>query len=303
MKREKIIAFAVVAVVMTAGCSKDNDGERGRYRLFAEDMAAGGGAKVLVNPGNGTAQWLTGETININNHVYTIGGNASDGYSVNTGEDALGATLYAIYPGSSFGGNDVTVTHTGSGSGNEVVINNLVLNFHNDGKHDVVFPMSTAGITAESGTITFEHLTGGMKLTLSDISDENDYTLGSLRIVTYGDGATAPTIEARNGVTARWAVQGPAVPGGMVGETVGDVSVMSASEMHFTLSTDGNPGKAIPHDGSISLCVPVTINSVKVLQVTGYNPDGVQLFSRSKTLPSAVTIERNKMYTIPMIEL
>lgn len=79
--------------------------------------------------------------------------------------------------------------------------------------------------------------------------------------------------------------------------------MLYASQMYFTLSTEGNPGKAIPHDGSISFCVPVTVSSVKTIQVTGYSPDGVQLFSRTKTLNTAFTIERNKMYTIPAIEI
>lgn len=301
MKKQKIIAVAALVALLATGCSKDH---AGHYRLFAERMvSAGSGAKVMIDPGDLSAQWISGETININNHVYTIGGNATDGYSVNTGDDVLGSTFYAIYPGSSFGGNDVTVTHTGSGSGNTVEINRLVLNFHNDGTHDVVFPMSTAGITAESSTITFNHLTGGLKLTLSDASAERDYTLGSLRIVTYGDDATASPIAAYNGVTARWAVQGPAVPGGMVGETEGDVSVLYASQMYFTLSTEGNPGKAIPHNGNISLCIPITVSSVKTLQVTGYSPDGTQLFSRTKNLDNAITISRNIMYVIPEIEI
>lgn len=299
MKKQKIIAVAALVALLATGCSKDH---AGHYRLFAERMvSAGSGAKVMIDPGDLSAQWISGETININNHVYTIGGNATDGYSVNTGDDALGSTFYAIYPGGSFGGNDITVTHTGSG--NEVVINDLMLNYHTDGTHDVVFPMSTVGITTESDSITFEHLTGGLKLTLSDASDERDYTLGTIRIVTYGDGATALPITPHNGVTARWAVQGPAVPGGMVGETDVDVSVMYSSQMHFTLSTDGTPSKAIPHNGNISLCIPITVSSVKTLQVTGYNPDGTQLFSRTKNLDNAITISRNIMYVIPEIEI
>ena len=143
----------LLAAVLATGCSKDHTG---RYRLFAEQMvSAGNGAKVMVDPADLSALWLTGETININGNIYSIGGNDTEGYSVNTGEDALGATLYAIYPGGSFGGNDVTVSHTGTGSGNEVVIYNLVLNFHNDGTHDVVFPMATAGITSGNASINF----------------------------------------------------------------------------------------------------------------------------------------------------
>ena len=120
--------------------------------------------------------------------------------------------------------------------------------------------------------------------------------------MTYGDGSMATPIAPRHGVTATWALQGPAVPGGMVGETNGDVSVINASEMHFTFSTNGTPGKAIADGGSISFCVPITVGSVKTLEVTGYGTDGKQLFSRSKTLDAALAVQANTMYNIPEIE-
>ena len=72
--------------------------------------------------------------------------------------------------------------------------------------------------------------------------------------------------------------------------------------MHFTFSTDGYPGKAIADNGSISFCVPVTVSSVKTLEVTGYSTDGKQLFSRKKTLGNALPVQANNMYTIPDIK-
>ncbi len=189
-----------------------------------------------------------------------------------------------------------------TGGRDSVIIRNLVLNFRTGG-HDVVFPMATGDITPSSASITFQHLTGGMRITLQNASLSENVTVGSVRIVTYGDGASGGTLAARNGVTCLWAVQGPAVPGGMPGSTTGDVPVLYASAMHFTLKDDGTPGKTIAAGGSLSFCVPVTVSTVKTIEVTGYDTDGKQLFQKTKTLDTAKNIEANKMYNIPTIEI
>ena len=299
MKTTRFIAILFLAV-LASGCTKDNGG---RINIFAEHMTAESNSKVLFDPTDlDAAEWTASETININNHIYSISGTRNNGFSVNTSSDNLGSTLYAIYPGSSFGGNDVTVTNTANGSGSTVVINSLVLNYHGT-KHDVVFPMATGGVSSSTHRMTFAHLTGGLKLTLTDNNPDEDYTLGSVKIVTYSDDASATPIAARNGVTARWAVQGPSVPGGMPGSIEGDVSVLYSSEMHFTLKDDGAWGKDIPTGGSISLCVPVTVSSIKSLEVTGYSTTGEQLFVRTKSFGTAKSIDANKMYSIPTIEI
>lgn len=297
MKINKIYMIAAVAALLVTACGKDN---AGTYRLFAEQMSSAAGAKVLMDPAHiDDAQWVAGETININGYEFAIGGNTTDGYSVNTGATLDGAsTLKAIYPAGSFGGNDVTLTS----DRDSVIIRNLVLNFRTGG-HDVVFPMATGDITPSSASITFQHLTGGMRLTLQNASPSESVTVGSVRIVTYGDGASGGTLAARNGVTCQWAVQGPAVPGGMPGSTTGDVDMRYSSVMHFTLKNEGTLGKAIAASGSLSFCVPVTVSTVKTIEVTGYDTDGKQLFQKTKTLADAATIQANKMYNIPTIEI
>lgn len=289
MKTNKIITVAAALVLMATGCKKE---DRLSIRLLSEPMT--GGAKVLVDPtAVNNAQWVAGEQIDLNGTARTI--NHRDGNFYLDLDAPINGDLLAVYPASvDANGNSVTF------SANTVTINSLNVDFRGS-SHSIIFPMA-AQAAAGSESLKFDHLTGGLKLTLSDTSTSRSYTLGSLRIVTYGDGATATPIEARHGITANWAVQGPALPGGEVGETEGNVSVLYASEMHFTFSTDGNPGKAIADNGSISFCVPVTVSSVKTLEVTGYSTDGKQLFSRKKTLDAALAVQRNTMYTIPEIK-
>lgn len=192
MKTTKNIIIPLFALLLATACGKEGEG----IRLFAEPMTAEGGiSKLLFDPADiDDAEWTAGETIDINSHPYSITGNSSDGYRVNASDD-LGATLYAIYPGSSFGGNDVEVTNR-NGSVSEVVLKSLVLNFH-DSKHDVVFPMATPGVASDASEMTFAHLTGGLKLTLIN-NTVSSLSLGSVKIVTYGDNTTAAPIAARS---------------------------------------------------------------------------------------------------------
>ncbi len=296
MKTTNFIVFAAV-VLLLAACSKDNEGGNGIYRLFAENMSNASAAKVLINPSDLSAEWLAGETININNHVFYIESNGSGGYQVNTGNTFTDGTLFAIYPGSSFGGNDVEVTHTGVGSGNTVVLKSLVLNFHDD-KHDVVMPMATTGITSSSTSITFEHLTGGMKLTLHNAS-ASPVTLGSLKVVAQSSTAVNPL--SHNGVTCRWAVQGPTTPSDTVGQEVGDVTVSYSSEMYFKMKTSDVANVTIAAGGTLSFCVPVTVSSLDKITVVGFDGSGAQLFSKSKAVSTSIL--RNKMYNIPTINI
>ena len=288
MKTNKIIAAAALVAVAATACTKDTLS----IRLLSEPMT--GGAKILVDPtAVSNAQWVSGEQIDLNGSARTITQHGS-AYYLDLDAPVDGALL-AVYPASiDADGNSVTY------SANTVTINNLNVDFVAGG-HRIIFPMA-ATANAGSESLKFDHLTGGLRLTLSDTATNSSYTVGSLRIVTYGDGSMATPIAPRHGVTATWALQGPAVPGGMVGETNGDVSVINASEMHFTFSTDGTPGKTIADGGSISFCVPITVSSVKTLEVTGYGTDGKQLFSRKKTLDAALAVQANTMYTIPVIE-
>lgn len=289
MKTNKIITVAAALVLMATGCKKE---DLLSIRLLSEPMT--GGAKVLVDPANvNSAQWVAGEQINLNGTARTI--SHRDGNFYLDLDAPINGALLAVYPASvDANGNSVTF------SANTVTINSLNVDFVAGG-HRIIFPMA-ATANAGSESLKFDHLTGGLKLTLSDTATSSNYTVGSLRIVTYGDDATAAPIEERHGITATWAVQGPALPGGMVGETDGDVGMRYASQMYFTFSTDGTPGKAIADGGSISFCVPITVSSVKTLEVTGYGTDGKQLFSRTKTLGEAIAVQCNTMYTIPEIK-
>jgi hypothetical protein len=269
-----------------------------RLRLLSENMTFIG-AKVLVNPANPSgASWVTGERINLNGTAYPVA-YAESTYYLNTGTDDIPASLLAVYPSdTAAGGNDVTVTNNGTTG--TVTIRNLSVDYR-DGGHRILLPMAAANNSSEK-RLLFKHLTAGMKLTLTDTSATKDYLVGSVRIVTYGESATAAALPAVNGVSCRWAVQGPSVPGGEVGSETGDVSMAYSSEMHFTITNGGYPGKAIPRNGSISLCVPVTVNRIKTIVVTGYDTEGQQLFTRTKTLDDVLEVQANTMYTIPEIE-
>ena len=294
MKAIKIV-LAAAALLFTA-CGKD--GADMRLRLFSENMAAAGGAKVLVDPATPSgASWVAGESINLNGTAYPVA--YDEGFYLNTGSDDIPSSLLAVYPSDTAAGdNDVTVTNDGATG--TVTIRNLCVDYR-EGGHRILFPMAAANSLSER-RLLFKHLTAGMRLTLTDTSTTKDYLVGSVRIVTYGESATAAALPAVNGVSCRWAVQGPSVPGGEIGGTEGDVSMAYSSEMHFTLRDNGVAGKAIPKNGSISLCVPVTVNRIKTIVVTGYDTDGRQLFSRTKTLGTELGVEVNTIYTIPEIQ-
>lgn len=244
------------------------------------------------------ASWVAGERINLNGTPYPVAFD-EDAYYLNTGSDDIPTSLLAVYPSDTDAeGNDVTVTNNGTTG--TVTIRSLCVDYR-EGGHRILFPMAAANSQGDS-RLLFNHLTAGMKLTLTDTCTTKDYTVGSVKIVTYGDGATAAALPAVNGVSCRWAVQGPSVPGGMIGGETGDVAMTYSSEMHFTLKDNGAAGKAIATGGSISLCVPVTVNRIKTIVVTGYDTEGRQLFTRSKTLDTELQVQANTMYTIPVIE-
>ena len=298
MRTDKKIAITIAALLFSA-CGKDNVDTR--LRIFAENMTGVNSTKVWVNPSttataSSSATWIIGENINLNGIAYPVA--YDECFYLNTGEADIPNSLLAVYPVTvNSDGNDVTVTNNGSTG--TVTIRNLSVDYR-DGGHRILFPMVAAADKSDM-RLLFKHLTAGMLLTLTDTCSAKDYTLGSVKIVTYGNGATASPLAAINGVTARWEVQGPTLPGDMIGID-DDVSVAYSSEMHFTLKNSGVNGKALGNNGSISLCVPVTVNRIKTIVVTGYGTDGQQLFSRTKTLGDELTVNANYMYTIPAIK-
>lgn len=295
MKTYRLTTLALLALLPIA-CSKDSGG---RLRIYAEEMYGSHNTKVWVDPSDvsASASWVVGEQIDLNGAPYPIA-NDGDGNYLVAEENALSESLYAIYPATvNTDGNNVTVTNN-SASASTVVIKSLSVNFR-DGGHDITFPMATGQTDKSSGKLLFKHLTGGMKLTLANTTGD-DCTVGSVKVVVYGDGAAPTPITAHN-VTTRWAMQGPVLPGGEIGANNGNQSVGYASEMHFALKDNGADGKTITSGSSISFVVPVTITPIKRLVVTGYGTDGAQLFVKDKILPSEQTIQANHMYNIPVI--
>ena len=242
---------------------------------------------------------MAGESINLNSTPYTINANGNGSFSLNV--EPLDETMYAVYPGTmTTGGNDITVTNNGA-SGATVTLKSLAVNFLSTGGHTVVFPMAEKA-AANSGSLYFDHLTGGLRLTLANSSGEG-IAVDHLKVVVQGT-AAAPAVEL-DGVsyTVRWAVQGPTTPSGGVGDISGDREVTYSSEMNFKMQTNGAAGVTVPASGNIQFCVPVTMRDVKYLSVTGYNAAGQQLFTQSKTLASATPIAVNNMYNIPSINI
>lgn len=289
-------------LLLFSACGKE--GIDTRLRILTEEMT--GGAKVWVDPSStvgasSSATWVTGENIDLNGNAYPIAKDGSDFY-LNTNSDAIPSNKYAIYPATlNANGNKVTVTNH-NGSGSTVVIESLALNFRTidavEG-HDILLPMAAK---EESGSmrLLFNHLTAALRMTLTNNSGSSK-TLGSLKVVTYGASSAAGAIGEVNGVTCRWEHQGLVLPGGEIGGIEGDPSIGYASEMHFTLKNNGEAGKEVANGNSINLCVPVTINKISKIEITGYDNSGAQLFFKTKTIDE-FSVTANTMYTIPEIK-
>lgn len=276
--------------VLATACSKDGNN---RLTLLAEGFT-NGNSKVLINPTDipAGATWITDDTIKLNGNVYSIALDGDD-YRLkdNNGQfvGSQSSDMTALYPGSSFGGNDVTV------NSNEIILNRLVVNMTNDGKQEIAFPM-VAKAAADETDLYFYHLSGGIQVTLHSTSPVN---VASLKIVAQSTAAV--TNLGHEDVTARWAVQGPSMPTGNVGQNDPVVDVKYISEMNFDLKSGTN--NYVTVDGDLVFCVPITIARMKKLVFTGYDVNGAQLFHVTKDFGSDVEVVRNKMYTVPPIDV
>ena len=293
MKTNKIISVAALAALLATGCSNDNDG---RIRLFAERMAQGGNAKVLFDASHiDAAEWVAGESIDINGNACVIGGTANDGYSVD-GTAITGSALYAIYPATVNDalGNYIIVTNGGHDGICGVDIRSLAVNMHNDGRHDVYFPMAAAA-AADATEMTFQHLTGGLKLTLRNASESDMDVFGLEVSATKADGSPA----IYRNIAPSWA--GSLLPTIPIehGQNE-DQSSQFYSNIMLQMNTDGTLGVTIPAGQSITFCIPMLAQQLKNITVTGYGLS--PLFYKTKSLDTPKDIERNKMYTIPVIE-
>ena len=290
MNKTIMFLLSSLVLLLTVGCKKSN----GHISIFAENMAVN--SKVWVNPAqvNG-ATWLEGETVNLNGTVYTIASDDDGFYLANTAE--LTSNLYAIYPASlQADGNNIAVVNNNSTG--TITISSLAVNFTNNG-HEVVFPMAS---TAEAGSdkLLFDHLTGGMRVTLANATAT---TVASVKMITYGDEAIPPVELDGITVTTQWAAQGPTVPMGDVGQIEGDQDIKYTCEMNFAMQTDGAATVTVPAGGNITFCVPVTVRSVKRLTVIGYDTDSSVLFTKTRSFTTAQAIERNHMYSLPTIQI
>ncbi len=287
--------------LMVTGCGKDNNG---RIRLLAEHMTtANSGAKILMDPADiDAAEWVAGEQINLNGTAYSIADDGDGGFCVNTGDAELPATLRALYPASvaDARGNDIECRHH-AGNVDSVLLHSLAINFRTGG-HDVYFPMA-AKASSGDGSMTFRHLTGGLKLTLHNNSG-SAVTLSSVKVVLTSASEVTPLEYSADGATVHtaWAAYGLTLPTGEIGEITGDVDISHTSEMNFYLYTGGSAGATIDADGDLSFCVPVTVSSLTKIAVVGYNASQAQCFLQSKDL-SSKAINRNIMYAIPAIDI
>lgn len=291
MKKTKILTIAMMLATL-AGCGKDKGGN---IHILAERMSSN--SKVLVDPTDirGGAQWVAGEYVKLNGVYKTIQKDeTSDAYYLEDTENMTGGL--AFYPGQDINGKcDIEL------EGNTMLINSLSVVFDGTGKHHMAFPMVAIADDGEN-QLLFRHLTGGFLVTLKNTTG-NPVSVASLKIVAQSESEAQP-LGYTDGetYTAKWAVQGPAVPTGDVGGNGDSYNANYCSEMNFNLKSGNNTYATIDGNDELQFCIPITISKVDKLVVIGYDPNGNQLFKKQKAYTNTVTVERNRMYDIPPIE-
>ena len=294
--------IAALALLATA-CQKE-EGADGRIRIFAENMSsASGGSKMLMDPAHiDDAVWVENERVNLNSNTYAIVSDGNGGFCLNTGNDVLsGDVLYAIYPATveKVNGDHIVVSNNNAGAGS-VAIHSLTVNFASGGQK-VYFPLA-ATANRDASSMTFKHLTGGLKITLQN---DRISTLNVARlVVTITNASDEPAIY--KDLKTEWS-DGmlPSLPEGEVGGISGDQGAVFVPSMTLYLKDEvgGTAYKQIAANGQIVFCMPMLAKSVKHLQIIGYDDNDVELFNKSKNLDNAFDVERNVMYTIPTINI
>ena len=291
MKTRYSILIICLLALFATGCKKDNN----RIYIFAKNMTSD--SKININPSTCASTWIAGESILLyifdgedeSSDAYTIEGNDQNGFYINV--NSPGEVTSAFYPAGGSSGNDIDVSDAG------ILLKRLTVNFHSgNSTHDVVFPM----VSFPSGAgnrLYFGHVTAGLKLTLILTPNSDPVEVASVKIVARNN---APVTDVSSSVCS-WAVQGPTVPTGDIG-IVGDQEVSYSSEMNFDFTTDGAPGATVTSNGLI-FCIPITIEYLNDLTVTGYSANGEELFHKTKHLDSQLQLECNTMYTIPEISI
>lgn len=305
MKTNKVIMIATAVAMLATGCSKDNDDSpaSGCIKLFAECMD-GGSSKVLMDPNsvNG-ASWVADEQIDLNGTRCTIEGNSTDGFYLE-GMEPLAVDMYAVYPAAiNAGDNHIAVSNNGA-TACGVNIHSLSVEFVDDNTQKVVFPMA-AKSAANSRGLKFRHLTGGIRLTLKNTKADTDLDVARL-VVTATTASHEPAIykDLRPTEDGWNPSLLPAIPSGEVGSINGAQDVRFISDMTLFLKDGSHDHKTIARDnGTITFCMPLLAREVKYLTIKGYSSAGDELFTKTKNLETATPIERNKIYTLPTINL
>lgn len=295
--KTKIVMMTALLALLATGCGKNGDG---RIRIFAENMtAAGNGSKVLINPGSPVdgEQWLAGEYIKVNNTSLIISGNDGDGYSVASEEVVpSNGALYAVYPGSDFSGNTLTVNQSNV-TAPVITLDRLRVKFH-DGVHDVVFPMG-AKADGETTSILFKHLTAGFQFNLVNNSTTEAAVVKKLKVIVHGTPTETVTLDGVT-YTVKWKDDGaPEIPGGATG-TITDRDMSNAIVMNYDLYTGNTEGLTIAANNNQKLCIPVTLaTALTRITVIGYNGDEL-VFSKTSAI-SVPELERNRIYPVAAI--
>lgn len=305
MKKTKLFtALAALAILATA-CGKDNEGGNdGRIKIFAENMSSGNnGTKVLMDPTNlNASQWVLDERVNLNGTAYSIVEEGGSFYLNTDGATLSGDNLYAIYPASveKVNGDHIIVSNNNTDAGS-VVIHSLTVNFAAGGQK-VYFPMAA---TAEknAGTMTFKHLTGGLKLTLKN---KKTSALNVAKLV-----VTVTNVSEEGAIYKDlkpvW-VGGmlPALPEDEIGGISGDPGAEFVSSMALYLRDEVNSlgYKQTGSGDELVFCMPMLAKSVKYLQISGYDDSGSTIFTTPpKVIENPFDVARNIMYTIPTINI
>lgn len=207
--------------------------------------------------------------------------------------------MSALYPGESFGRNKVEIVN-----GKEVVMSQLEIAFLDDDRQAMAFPM-VAGATANSSELYFDHLSAGVQITLSNPND--DINITRLTIVAQSNEEVGNLGIENTDTIARWAVEGPWVPLGLVGHNDDVIDVTYSSVMNFVLSDKVNNTEYKTLEGGggeLKFCIPLTISSMDRIKVIGYDDNGdIAFYVRKEFNQGAVEVKSNNMYTLPVIEI
>ncbi len=294
--KTKIVLMSALLALLATGCGKD---KFGRVSIFAENMTAAGNTKLLVDPSNMSTKWLENETINVNGTSFAILRNGSE-YQVDASSLGDATTLWAIYPGANFGGNEVTVANN-NGSAGTITLNKLMVNMHSDGKHDVVFPMAGKAVQGDD-EMTFRHLTAGFRF---NISSASPVTVNTFKVYVYGS-ANAQSVSANSvNYTVKWANEGtlPTTPIGGIGN-IADRSEAYGSEMVFGMQTEGVDGvefNSTPKSFTVPVCL---CGNVKRITVVGLDDSDNQLFAKTINFgTTGISMVKNTIYPVRAIEL